>query len=175
MMARAGSTADPMTYPALYGILTQSLPRLPAQQPRVFREFCRYTGMAPPMALAALTYGTLPMVAVRELAQLKYGFYHPGRDEIVLQWTFVTDSEGARGARFTGVLALLESKVLHEMVHWGWYQVHRSLYEPPSRYGYTDMAWDFEHDAYGRPLDVYSTGLAHVVIDPLVPRPRAMR
>jgi hypothetical protein len=170
-MARVEESRYMDDYPSLYGLLTTSLPALPRLQPHVFRTFVRYTGMSEGDARHALMYASVPIIRVAELHERKYAYYPGSGDVIILHWTFVTDVEAAHTTGFAGALALLESKVLHEMVHWGWHKMTLSRNEPPSKYGLADYAWDFEKDAWGVPQTVYSTGLSHVVPDPLIPRP----
>jgi hypothetical protein len=164
-------------YPALYGLVTRSIPALPRLQPRVFRAFMRYTKLAEADALDAIRPNVIspPVIRVTQMLDKERYAYYPGSgDVIIVQRSFLVDAESAIATGFTGARMLLESKIMHEMVHWGWFRTTMSRYEPQSKYGYDDYGWDFERDAWGRPLTVYTMGLAHVIPDPLIPLAKRM-
>jgi hypothetical protein len=173
-MAHLEKLADSTIYPSLFGLLSTSLPVLHKMQPRVFRALRHYARLSGADARAALTYESdAPVIRVAELPP-KYAFYPGSGDVIILQWSFVQDVESAHRSGFAKVLRLLESKILHEMVHWGWFKATLSRYEPPSRYGFRDYAWDFEKDAYGTTMTVKTLGLEEVIPDPNDKRSPAM-
>jgi hypothetical protein len=166
-MARVQSSRYAVKYPTLYGVLTTAIPALPRLQPQVFSTFVRYTKLSEADARFALRYASDPVIRVADLHAPKYANYPGSGDVITIQHSFMLDVESAVATGFTRALRLLESKILHEMVHWGWFKATLRRTEPPSKLA--DYAWDFENDAWGMPLDVYTMGLAHVIPDPLIP------
>lgn len=173
-MAHLEKISDKTIHPSLFGVLSTSLPVLHTMQPRVFRTLRRYALLSESDARAALAYeSAAPIVRVAEM-EPKYAFYPGSGDVLMLQWSFVQDVEAAHRSGFARVLRLLESKILHEMVHWGWFKATLRRTEPPSRYGYKDYAWDFERDAYGKALTVQSLGLEAVIPDPAYQRNPSM-
>jgi hypothetical protein len=61
-------------------------------------------------------------------------------------------SEPERARAAAAAVLLMESKLLHGFVHWGWGFQNPGNPEPGSRRGYQDFAWDFEEEFYGRPM-----------------------
>ena len=57
------------------------------------------------------------------------------------------------------VRLLVESKILHEMVHWGYYRTHLDFDPPPER------GWEFEKAAYGKTLTITSLGIDREFLD----------
>jgi len=164
-MARLANLRDKDHYPSLWDLMTKSLPTLPTSRPHVFRTFKQYTGLSDSDARLALRYVLPPIIRVTKLPRGTYGNFPSSGDLIQLHWGFVANVDSAHREGFVGPLALLEAKILHEMVHWGWYRVNLSSREPRSKHGFADFAWDFEKAAWGKPQTVASTGLSRVIPD----------
>jgi hypothetical protein len=173
LMARFENLVDKDHYPSLWGLLTTSLPVLPRLQPHVFRLFKSYTGLSDSDARQALMYSGPPIIRLTDLPEGTYANFPGSGDLIQLHWVFVANVDAAHRTGFAGPLALLEAKILHEMVHWGWYQVNLSSREPRSKYGYADFAWDFEMEAWGARQTMETTGLWRVLPDSWGRKPAA--
>jgi hypothetical protein len=169
-MAWVNSVRYMQAYPTVYDLVTNWIPLLPKLQPTVFDAFVRYTRLSRQAALDAIRPNILspPVVVVKQTDKPRYSHYPGSGDIVIVQRSFVHDAESAFASGHTRVRRLLESKILHEMVHWGWFKATLRRNEPRSKWNYTDFAWDFEREAWGMPLDVHTLGVADVIPDPLV-------
>ena len=65
-------------YPALWGIVTKVLWRLPADEPEVFRAFLKFSELSVGVAVMALMPGSYPEMALDTLRPSKYATFRGG-------------------------------------------------------------------------------------------------
>lgn len=135
-------------FPLLAAWLTTNIPRV-RRNPRVFRAFCRYAELNRRSAVEALNVGSNPDICFRHMPGANgefEGATHPNTvflaREICLRF-----ENNAADRRDPRMHRLLESTVLHEMVHWGDWQ------DGVDQAGEEGKA--FERAAYGRDIDRY--------------------
>jgi hypothetical protein len=97
---------------------------------------------------------------VREVAVHGYARYQ-GLDFIAIRETFADQYEAAAMVQVPYVNLLMESKLLHEMVHWGYTMRYGQL--EPDR---PERGWAFEKEAYGKHLTATSLGLREFISVP---------
>ncbi len=123
-------------YPYLAQFVKNHICKLPQKKPQVFAKFMDFGQLTPAAAKRALTWDMLPVLKVTPLRPGLYGIYDPGKArEVVFVNTTIAlqfesfNSQGPAGGiqGLPGELdhiivdahLLVESKILHEMVHWG--------------------------------------------------------
>ena len=156
-------------YPELRRLVTNSISRLVVLNPKAFRAFVKWSTLDPQQARIALLPDAGPRIIVRQdlvgpELQLRpdairgYARY-TGSDFIVIREDFANQYETAAMAGVPSVNLLMESKILHELVHWGYKQRNGTL-EPII----LERGWAFEKDAYGRELTATKLGLLDFIV-----------
>jgi len=142
-------------YPELRRFLTHSLSHLPQYNQKVFRAFLKWSTLDEPKARVALLPFFGPQLIVRPHQIPGYARYE-GLDFIVIREDFANQYEAAVmvQVQVQSVNQLMESKILHEMVHWG-YTTRYGRLDPRS----PERGWEFEEEAYGSHLTATSLGL----------------
>jgi len=132
-------------YPCLTAFLKVRLPLI-TKNSKIWTAFLRYSQLSETRAKRALNSGANPCLEVVELPRKVNGrFRHSKPNKIFLDKTicdkFETDRKNPKAK------LLIESTVLHEMVHWGDYMDRKST---PKEEGKL-----FEKAAYGRDIKRY--------------------
>jgi hypothetical protein len=146
-------------YPALLHIINNGLWCIPFQRRRCLQAFLRWSEMKEEKARIALMPHFGPRLVIRTNMS-GYGLY-TGLDFIAINIRFAEQFEGAMRVdklRYRARI-LMESKLLHEMVHWGYTETFLQL--EPELFG--DRGWKFEVDAYGWEVTSSSLGLEDVI------------
>lgn len=163
-----------------------------SRKPHVFKTFLEYSGLDDDHATAVLVltdsllFGVIPSVSVAELYTIPGYAKYPGvGDNILLGPGFVDQYEALVGVddvrgrcpkglfieeRGSIVLEqrnaklLMESKLLHELVHWA----RRNISGLPlgaSKGHKGEVGWEFEKSAYGMKLTSSTLGLREYIGD----------
>lgn len=134
--------------------------RLPVDKPHVFRTFLRHSGLSTGNAMAALTPSLYPEIVLRDLDLRRYGRFEGGNIiylNSILMWQI---EEAARLRQQRPQLHMLvESKILHEMIHWAYYKIHLEFDKGP------EIGWLFEEAAYGMKVTITSLGISRDFVD----------
>lgn len=136
---------DQKHYPAPTTFVRDELADHVRNDPRVRRAFLRHSQLSEAGAPVALRWGTLPVLDVCVLFGDNGRFRRSRPDEILIDDTIVRRFE--RDHALAEARLLIESTVLHEMVHWG------------DETDGVDQAGEegkkFEREAYGRDVRRY--------------------
>ena len=145
--------------------------RLPRRKPKVYRVFSKYCGLKDKYVKIAFQTGYVPDIEVKPIGT--YGYAPPTGDRIQLGKTFIDELEAAMKWKKPGIreinapteresnlMLLLETTILHEMVHYfrrtntesG--AMNASSVQGVSRE--EGIAQMFEREAYGRFNTVHS-------------------
>lgn len=129
------------TYPLIAGWICNRLPNV-KKNTKVFKAFQRYAGFDEKVAERALVHGNLPNIEYRNIPTANGEFNPKYPDTVFLAMAvckrFVDFSDDSR------MHVLVESTLLHEMVHWGNAIAKRT--EPQ------EMGKAFEREAYGQDI-----------------------
>jgi hypothetical protein len=162
-----GSKLNSYKYANLRTLIHDDMGRLVSKRPKVLKLLANYTTLSETRILDALTRGHPPVVDITAKDQYEHtlpgiviqiGRMFAGQYEDLLRRNAHHSSPDLARAAVAAVL-LMESKLLHGLVHWGWGVMHPANPEPRSGRGYNDFAWDFEYEFYGRPLTATALGL----------------
>lgn len=130
-------------YPKIAEWIEANLPKV-RKNPKVFKAFQKYAGFDEEIAERAIKGGNPPIIEWRRLdsANGEFRNKYPGSVFIaqVICRRFADDFADKR------MHLLVESTLLHEIVHWGFYNKDRDAREPQ------ELGKAFEKEAYG--LDV---------------------
>jgi len=158
-------------YPNLSNLVTVDLAVVHADQ-RKFKAFKTATGLNTRRALAAISMSTNPRLLVRDLDAKTSGLYEGGNEifvnrtladqyERIFQLWGQSASEGSARtgeeprwqALVTRAARLMESIILHELVHWG-DRDHDGLLKDieAQSLGWADVGHWFVHQAYGNEI-----------------------
>lgn len=136
-------------YPRLAMWICDNLPKVKDKQ-KVFRAFQKYAKLNEKVSGRALQYGNPPVIEYRYLPAdngIFIGNKYP--DTVFLSMSICDRFEGsAKDAADPRMHLLLESTLLHEMVHWGDFQDDQAL--SPGEQGK-----EFERAAYGKDVRQY--------------------
>jgi hypothetical protein len=139
--------------------------KIPMKKPAVFSRFVEWSTLSKRAAQRALTPGSGPDFMVRSLLKRGGGYADfPGISDFIwlseifaLQYELTQpDLVGAPQARL-----LMESVLLHELVHWGYWTTHGKL--EPRR---PERGWEFVKAAYGEELTATSLGIRAFIAIP---------
>lgn len=132
------SHADEIMYPKTFQYVSKRLGDV-IHVERIAQAMIRQGDFTRNTLRQALRYGSLPKIAIRQMADC--GLFHPGRpDEISIRQDICANFEQSDG-RLSDVM-LLGVTILHEIVHWGdLADGVQKNYEEGER---------FEMEAYGR-------------------------
>ena len=147
-------------YPELRRFVTDSLSRLPQFNPKVFAAFVRFSQLDEASARRALLPTSGPRLIVRANNVRGYARYEQ-LDYIAIRDVFADEYEAAAMVHVANVNLLMESKLLHEMVHWGYTQRHHRA--DPKK---PELGWQFEDAAYGGHVTATSLGLTAFISVP---------
>jgi len=134
-------------FPKAYNFLAENLPKLPTRLPPVWRAFLRHSHLPDADARAALSANSgAPLAFAQDLGAVVFGRFDsnvPNRIEIsrfVLE-KFESDAANPEAQKF------LQTKVLHELCHWGCH--HVGVADP-------DIAGEnFETELFGSEVDIW--------------------
>lgn len=166
------------THPALCRLIERDMTQVAAKRPKVLSLISAYTRMpeggirtalafasGPPVDLTTrICYGHTPVPHVIQIGDIFAKQY-----EALVNQTSVGNATPQLRAAASAAVVLMESKLLHELVHWAWGNANPARPEPPSRHGFQDMGWDFEADFYGRPLTATSMSIGNYINVPGLP------
>jgi hypothetical protein len=139
--------------------------KIPAKKPKVFARFLEWSTLSKKAAERALMPWSGPDFLVQSLLSRGGGYADfPGiSDFIWLSKIFAGQFEltqpnygGHHQARL-----LMESVLLHELVHWGYWKTHGRL-EPLK----PERGWEFVKSAYGAELTATSLGIRAFIAVP---------
>lgn len=135
-------------YPALAAWIKIRLPDA-KDKPRVFKAFQRHAGLSEKVAVRALQHGNPPEISFRNIPTANGEFIAkkwPGT--VFIAKTICDRFEGSSvDAKDPRMHELVESTLLHEMVHWSnWAEGKVPTYEAGKA---------FEKDAYGKDVRRY--------------------
>jgi len=162
-----GGKLSAYKYAYLRTLIHSDMGQLVTKRPKVLKLLANYTTMSEARIRDALSKGHPPTVDITAKDQYEHtlpgiviqiGRMFAGQYEDLLRRNAHKSSPDLARAAAAAVL-LMESKLLHGLVHWGWGVMHPADPEPASSRGYNDFAWDFETDFYGYPLTATALGL----------------
>lgn len=142
------STEFKRGYPALAAWIEFRLPRV-KDKPQVFKAFQRHAGLTEKVALCALQHGNLPEISYRNIPAANGEYIaHKWPRTVFIAMTICDRFEGSSvDAKDPRMHELVESTLLHEMVHWSnWVEGKVPTYEAGKA---------FEKDAYGKDVRRY--------------------
>lgn len=153
-------------YTRLAHYVRKALPNVPTSKPRVWRAFLKWSQLPERLALAAVSPGRGPIVGITAAENVN-GVFRPKTPRVVFLHARVASAfqRNLRGSRL-----LVESTLLHELVHWGNYISQYALdsrklqsrqgSDGRRRGGYTNVGGSlrevgkqFERQAYGRDVN----------------------
>lgn len=132
------------TYPEIAIWICDNLPKV-REKPKVFKAFQKYARLDEKVSERAIKHSTPPTIDWRYLptANGEYNKKYP--TYVFISKTICEKYRDANATERAGMYTLIESSILHEMVHWG-----NSLDGKPDTHA--EMGKAFEIEAYGKDI-----------------------
>jgi hypothetical protein len=131
-------------YPEISLWICNNLPKVRGK-PKVFKAFQKYARLNETVSERAIKHGTPPTINWRRLPADNGEFNPKHPTYVFISQTICEKFRDANAAGRSGMADLIESTILHEMVHWG-----NSL---DGKLGtHTEMGKAFEIEAYGKDI-----------------------
>lgn len=132
------------TYPKLSGWIEKNIPKV-RNKPKVWRAFVQYSELTDAKALNAISMGHMPEIYFDKMPNSN-GQYRGSKfpDRVFLAKEICERFEKV-DSKSEGIKILVESTLLHEMVHWGDFKDGK---DQPGEEGKA-----FEREAYGKDIN----------------------
>ncbi len=131
-------------YPQISIWICDNLPKV-RDKPKIFKAFQKYARMNEKVAERAIKHGTPPNIDWRYMPADNGAFLKKYPTSVFISQTICEKFRDANSTDRSGMSTLIESTILHEMVHWG-----NSL--DGKEDSHSEMGKAFEKEAYGKDI-----------------------
>lgn len=129
-------------YPQISIWICDNLPKV-REKTKIFRAFQKYARLNETVAERAIKHGTLPNIDWRYMPADNGNFDKRYPTFVFISQTICEKFRDANATDQSAMATLIESTILHEMVHWG-----NSL--DGQQNSHNEMGKAFEREAYGK-------------------------
>jgi hypothetical protein len=130
------------TYPDIAVWICDNLPMV-RNKPKIFKAFQKYARLDGKASERAIKHSALPNIDFRNLPAVNGEYNSKWPTFVFISQTICEKFRDANAADRSAMATLIESTILHEMVHWG-----NSL--DGKRNSHAEMGKAFEIEAYGK-------------------------